>query len=123
MALRHLAGLQNHVKMTGTCKYSCKKTIGCCLRAIVNIRVILKTFYATSLRCLQGILLRVRREYCSSSYFFFSQCRLLLMQDVFFSSLFALLMQPLLNQSLVIAIFVRIEVIKEKCNISGIFIK
>ena len=46
------------------------------------------------------------------------------MQDVFFlSSLFALLMQPLLNQSLVITIFVRIEVIKVQCNISGISIK
>ena len=44
------------------------------------------------------------------------------MQDVFFSSLFVCLMQSLSNQTLVITIFVRIEVIKAKYNVfnSGI---
>ena len=50
----------------------------------------------------------------------FSQCRLLLMQDVFFSSLFVCLMQHLSNQTLVITIFVRFEVIKLQCINSGI---
>ena len=42
------------------------------------------------------------------------------MQNVFFSSLFVSLMQPVSNQTLVITIFVRIEVMKVQCNNSGI---
>ena len=51
-------GCKNNVKITGTCKYSCK-TKGYCLGTIVNILVISKTFYATSPRCVQGILPRM----------------------------------------------------------------
>ena len=50
----------------------------------------------------------------------FSQYRLLVMQVAFFSSLFVCLTQPLPNQTLVITIFARIEVMKVQCINSGI---
>ena len=78
----------NHVKITGTCKYSCR-TIGYCLRTIVNIHVISKkrfiqpfpgVYRASYQGCGGGIVVPVTS--------LFSQCRLLLIQDVlFFSSL------------------------------------
>ena len=106
--------------IAGTCKYSFK-TIGFGLRTIVNIRVIVKMLYATSPRCLQGILPRVRWGYYSSSHFFVFPVQVITHAGLFFSSsssLFVCVMQPLSNQIASTSKFIQIAPFKYPMSIS-----